>query len=105
MIPLTPGHFLTLEPLNSAIPDTDISHLKLSRLSRWQLIQKCSRIFGTDIFLNIQIRCNKWAKPVKEMEVDDLVLIDYDVVSPLKWPLGRVVELFPGKDGHNSGCG
>lgn len=35
---LTPGHFLTLEPL-TAIPDPDLTHLKLNRLTRWQLLQ------------------------------------------------------------------
>lgn len=36
---LTPKHFLPLEPLNSP-PNPDLSHLKLSHLSTWQLLQQ-----------------------------------------------------------------
>ncbi|XP_072380755.1 uncharacterized protein [Diabrotica undecimpunctata] len=36
---LTPGHFLTLEPLK-IIPDRDYSDVHLNRLSRWQLLQR-----------------------------------------------------------------
>lgn len=42
--PLTPGHFLTQEPLNSC-PDPDLSHLKLNTLSRWQLVQRLNAEF------------------------------------------------------------
>lgn len=35
---LTPGHFLTLEPLNSVTSEPSLSNI--SRLFRWQLIQK-----------------------------------------------------------------
>lgn len=103
LIPLTPGHFLTLEPLNSVIPEADLSHLNLNRLSRWQLIQKMQRDFWKRYFLeyvNTLQQRFKWADPAKEIEVNDLVLIKNDVVPPLKWPLGRVIEVFPGEDGH-----
>ena len=38
-VPLTPGHFLICAPL-TAIPDPDLSHIPISRLGRWQLLQK-----------------------------------------------------------------
>ncbi|XP_064214925.1 uncharacterized protein LOC135267108 [Tribolium castaneum] len=41
---LTPGHFLTLEPL-SAPPDSDLSSLKINRLTRWQLVQRLHQDF------------------------------------------------------------
>ncbi|KAB0802715.1 hypothetical protein PPYR_04901 [Photinus pyralis] len=31
--------------------------------------------------------------------IDSLVLLKEDHVSPLNWPLGRVVKLYPGQDG------
>ncbi len=41
---LTPGHILTLEPL-TAVPDPDLSHLKLNSLSRWQMLQRIQQDF------------------------------------------------------------
>ena len=38
-VPLTPGHFLICAPL-TALPDPDLSHIPISRLGRWQLLQK-----------------------------------------------------------------
>ena len=38
-VPLTPGHFLICAPL-TAIPDPDLSHVPVSRLGRWQLLQR-----------------------------------------------------------------
>lgn len=42
--PLTPGHFLTLEPLTS-LPEPDLTSLKLYPLSRWQLLQNIHQHF------------------------------------------------------------
>ena len=33
------------------------------------------------------------------MQVGDLVLLQEDNLVPTKWPLGRIVETHPGKDG------
>ncbi|KAG5869948.1 hypothetical protein JTB14_026235 [Gonioctena quinquepunctata] len=39
---ITSGHFLTLEPLMD-IYDTDLSHLKVTHLDRWQLLLRIHR--------------------------------------------------------------
>lgn len=31
--------------------------------------------------------------------MDDVVLVNYENLPPLKWPLERVIELLPGRDG------
>nr|CAI5845825.1 unnamed protein product [Callosobruchus analis] len=41
---LTPGHFITLEPLN-APPDEDLLCVKSSRLNKWQLVQQMQQHF------------------------------------------------------------
>lgn len=41
---LSPGHFLTMEPLVS-IPTSDLTPLLINRLSRWQLIEKIHEDF------------------------------------------------------------
>lgn len=34
------------------------------------------------------------------MKINDVVLIENDNVKRINWPIGRVMELMPGKDGH-----
>ncbi|XP_063915021.1 uncharacterized protein LOC135131281 [Zophobas morio] len=98
---LTPGHFLVLEPLSSP-PDEDVSTLKLNRLNRWQLIQRCQRDFWkryqTEYLHTLQQR-TKWCKVEQGPQINSVVVIRNDNAPPLQWRLGRIVELHPGADG------
>lgn len=99
---LTPGHFLTLEPLTS-LPDTDMSGIKLSRLNRWQLIQSFQQNFWTrwkNEYLHTLTERAKWTNKSKPLQINAMVLIKDDIRTPLHWPLGRVVDLHPGPDGE-----
>ena len=42
----------------------------------------------------------KWMKPRRSLEIGDLVLIADESVHRGKWPLGKVVDVFRGKDGY-----
>ena len=98
---LTPGHFLVLEPLSTP-PDEDTTQLKINRLSRWQLIQRCQRDFwrrySSEYLHTLQQRA-KWYQKEKGPDINSVVLIKHDNLPPLQWRLGRVVELHPGADG------
>lgn len=99
---LTPGHFLTLEPI-SALPDDDTSHLKLNRLDRWQHLQRLHQSFWarwhTEYLHTLQQR-SKWLDPTQaSAKVGTLVVIKNELTPPTKWSLGRIVELHPGSDG------
>lgn len=98
---LTPGHFLTLEPLTS-FPDPDLTNLNISRLNRWQLVQRLHQDFWkrwhAEYLQTLQQR-NKWAKDTKAIEPGMLVLIKNEQTPPLYWRLGRVVQTHPGHDG------
>ena len=48
----------------------------------------------------IAIGRQKWQKRKYDMKKDDVVLIVENNVPRGKWNLGRVVEVFPGKDGR-----
>lgn len=39
-------------------------------------------------------------KPHKNVEVDDLVIIFDERLSPGQWPLARITEIHPGADGR-----
>ena len=42
----------------------------------------------------------KWTKPQRHLKKDDLVLVADDTLPRGQWSLGRVVEVFPGRDGR-----
>ncbi|KAJ8979428.1 hypothetical protein NQ317_018049 [Molorchus minor] len=97
-----PGHFLTTEPLNS-LPEPDISHLSLNRLSRWQLLQRLHADFWKrwkSEYLNTLQQRSKRTVIYDNIKVNTLVLIKNDTKPCLQWALGWVVQLHPGKDGH-----
>ncbi|XP_063543152.1 uncharacterized protein LOC134751606 [Cydia strobilella] len=98
---LTPGHFLTLEPL-SIVPEETLVDQKISPCHRWKLIQKMHQDFWrrwhAEYVHTLQQR-TKWNKVNTNIVVGSLVLLLNEQTSPLKWPLGRIVALHPGADG------
>lgn len=98
---LTPGHFLIGGPLNS-LPDPSLDHLAISRLSRWQLCQKLVQHFWSrwrNEYLNTLQQRSKWWKTENNVKVGQLVLVIDDNQPPANWTLGRINEIFAGKDG------
>ncbi len=100
---LTPGHFLIGRNLQ-ALPEIDLTSKKLPLLRRWSLLQAISQHFwrrwSTEYLQQLQ-RFNKWRTPTANLQVDDIVLIKEDgLVSKSHWPMGKIVRIYPGKDGH-----
>lgn len=97
--PLTPGHFLIGRPM-TAVPDQDVEKLPISRLSRYQRLQQLQQHFwrrwSREYVCELQQR-HKWTKS-SELPVGAMVLLREDNVPPLKWQLGRVIEVRPGGD-------
>ena len=99
--PLTPGHFLIGRPLE-ALPDPSASYQSISLLRRWHLCQHITRHFWkrwSTEYINVIRRYVKWHHPSRNMQVGDLVLLHEDNLVPTKWPMGRIVDVHPGKDG------
>jgi len=98
--PLTPGHFLVGKSLTS-IPEKDLSDSKISRLDRWELIQRSVQDFwrrwSTEYVANLQGRV-KWKEQQNNLKINDLVLLKDENLPPLKWKTGRVVDPHVGKD-------
>lgn len=44
-------------------------------------------------------RYTKWHKPLANLSVGDVVVLNKVGLTPTTWVLGRVVEVFPGQDG------
>lgn len=98
---LTPGHFLIGEQL-LAVPEYNWSETNITRLSRFQKLQKLYQNvwarWHLEYLSTLQSR-NKWYDKSVNLKENDLVLIKDENVQPLHWKLGRVLELYKGKDG------
>lgn len=98
---LTPGHFLTLEPLTS-VPDPDLGDIKLGRLGRFELIQRIQQEYWRrwhSEYLHTLMQRSKWTDPATPINIGTVVLLKDDLAPPLKWPRGRVTQLHTGADG------
>ena len=98
---LKPGHFLIGRPLE-ALPDPSASYQSISLLHRWHLCQHVIRHFWkrwSSEYINILRRFTKWHQPSRNLQIGDVVILHEDNLIPTKWPMGRVVKTYPGKDG------
>jgi hypothetical protein len=97
---LTPGHFLVGEPL-LAVPGPDLTPLKINRLDRFQKIQQQMTHFWNrwqQEYLHTLQNRPSWIKTCPNFKVGDLVLIMDESTAPLKWKMGRILEVHPGQD-------
>lgn len=98
---LTPGHFLIGRPLE-ALPDPPSSFQSMASLRRWNLCQAITCHFwnrwSADYFASLR-KFSKWHKTSRNLKIGDVVLLKEDSLVPTKWPLGKVADLHPGRDG------
>ncbi|XP_022161164.1 uncharacterized protein LOC111027210 [Myzus persicae] len=95
---LTPGHFLIGRPL-LAVPEADIPLTTKPLEQQWKLVSQCVQAFWrrwrSEYLQTLQIR-SKWTKDAPNIEVNDIVVIKDAHAPPLKWRMGRVIEVIPG---------
>lgn len=98
---LTPGHFLIGRPLTAPVSD-DLTKSKLSSLSRFKRTEQICQHFWsrwmTEYISELQRRV-KWKSNMVDLQPNTMVVIKEDNSPPLKWCLGRILSVFPGKDG------
>ncbi|GFW35767.1 integrase catalytic domain-containing protein [Trichonephila clavipes] len=99
--PLTPGHFLTNCAISS-FPEPYTASDSLFYHSRWKLIQSLRDKFwnrwSTEYLTHLQTRA-KWSVQNPNLMENQLVLLKDPNTKPLDWPMGRILEVFPGSDG------
>ncbi|CAI6371615.1 unnamed protein product [Macrosiphum euphorbiae] len=97
---LTPGHFLIGRPL-LAVPEATIPSTTRSLEQRWKLVSQCVQTFWrrwrNEYLQTLQIR-SRWTNDSPNISVDDMVVIKDPHTPPLKWRMGRVIEVLPGSD-------
>lgn len=100
--PLTPAHFLIGRPLTAPADRDDLTTMTSHALSRYkrveQLRQQFWKSWSRHYVAELQKR-TKWQTRGKDIELGTLVIIKEDNLPPLRWRMGRIVSVFPGKDG------
>lgn len=98
---LTPAHFLIGSSL-SALPDADLAHIPTNRLNHYQYIQQRVQRFWhqwrTEYLVELQ-KENKRIVPNRAIRPGRMVVLIDEYLAPVKWPLARIEEIHPGKDG------
>lgn len=101
--PLTPAHFLIGRSLVAA-PDEDLDGVQENRLSYHQriqaLVQSYWKRWHQEYIHHLQHR-PKWQRVTKDIfQIGSLVLLKEDRIPPGLWKMGRIVQVWPGSDGH-----
>ncbi|KAH8321117.1 hypothetical protein KR067_001483 [Drosophila pandora] len=98
---LTPAHFLNGGPPSTFI-EPDLTALNFNRLYGWQRVSFLQQVFWArwkEEYLTLLQQRSKWRTPGPVIAVGDKVLVKDENLPPMKWPLARILELVPGRDG------
>lgn len=99
--PLTPNHLLHLRACPS-LPPGIFDKDDLSCRRAWRQAQYLANLFWrrwTSEYLPTLLERKKWNTPRRNLAVGDLVLLADESFPRGKWPLGRIVEVMPSRDG------
>ncbi|GFY65942.1 integrase catalytic domain-containing protein [Trichonephila inaurata madagascariensis] len=100
LIPLTPSMFLH-DLKQEGIPDLDIldsSSLNKRHAYRQRVKQDLRKRFRTEYLGHLR-QSSKFDKNQKPLQIGDIVLVSSDNTKRIEWPLAKVMELYPSKDG------
>lgn len=98
---ITPGHFLTGRALVTPVESVD-NTINRDHISRWTMLQKMKndfwKVWSTEYLSRLQQR-SKWKTTKENVMEGDVVLLKEENISPNNWPLARITQVHPGKDG------
>ena len=101
--PLSPSHILTLKSKVVLPPPGIFQRADIYCHRRWRRVQYLANEFWnrwkTEFLPTLQER-RKWIKLQPDLQKDDVVLMVDENTPRCQWSLARVVETFPGEDGH-----
>ena len=98
----TPNHFLHGQCGGQFAPDI-VDNTDFNPRRRWRVVQELLEHFWSRWmreWLPLLQQRHKWKDIKTDMEVGDVVLVADPGSKRGNWPLGRVTEVFPGRDGH-----
>ena len=98
--PITPSQLAIGRNLNEVPIAPEIAKVTVSK--RYEYLQQVLSHFwkrwGAEYLPKLQTR-QKWRQQTDLIKVDDIVLISEEKTGRPTWPLGRIVELLPSRDG------
>lgn len=101
-IPLTPNHFLFGQVGGLFAPES-VDELEYSPRKRWRRVQELVRHFWhrwmREWLPGLNSR-QKWQRENSDLKVGTIVLVISSDSPRGHWPLGRVLDIYPGRDGH-----
>ena len=101
-VPLTPNHFLHGQIGGQFAPES-CDETAFNHRKRWRRTQELVRHFWSRWLQEWVPTLNtrrKWYRDQRNVRVGDVMLVVSTDTARGKWPLGRVLEVYPGKDGH-----
>ena len=101
-VPLTPNHFLHGQIGGQFAPES-CDETAFNPRKRWRRIQELVRHFWSRWLQEWVPTLNtrrKWYREQRDVRVGDVMLVVSTDTPRGKWPLGRVLEVYPRKDGH-----
>lgn len=100
--PLTPAHFIMASPL-TYLPSAPVSEetkpLRHRKELLDQMVHSYWKRWRLEYLNSLQVR-QKWLTNSDNVKPGIIVLIHQDDVPALRWPLGIIHEVYPGKDGR-----
>ena len=102
LTPLTPNHFLHGQMGGEVAPES-VDATTFNLQNRWRRVQQLiSQVWSRWMkeYLPTLNRRPKWTEIVKDMKEGDIVLNLEPNLPRGRWPLGRIIETYPGRDGH-----
>ena len=100
--PLTPNHFLHGQVGGEVAPES-VDYTTFNLRNRWRRFQQLlNQVWSRWLkeYVPTLNRRPKWTEIVKNMKEGDVVLALENNLPRGRWPLGRIIETYPGKDGH-----
>jgi transposase InsO family protein len=103
---LTPSMLLLMKG-NSCVPPGNFCKTDVYAKRWWKQVQYLAGVFWKrwlrEYLPSLQQR-HKWQKVRKDIRKDDVVLVADENIPRGQWPLGRVIEVNVGRDGHVRSC-
>ncbi|KAF5283079.1 hypothetical protein FQR65_LT14096 [Abscondita terminalis] len=99
LAPLTPAHFIQGTP-TSEMPDVDLIENVLLQ-KEYRKLQKLKKTLNSrfrEENLSLLVIKGKQRK-CKKLQIGNICLIGREDKKRLQWPMGKVLKLFPGRDG------
>ena len=99
--PLTPNMLLTLKTKVVLPPPGSFDSVEVYSQKRWRRVQYLTNEFWSrwkrEYLQSLQIR-NKWNRPQRNLQKDDIVIVKDDTLARNNWKLGKIVEAYKDED-------